>query len=190
MPISTKHVVVSVWIVVGTVWLVGALAAKRTVRTQSPLLRLIQLALGIAAVVIGFTGRFEFGWLMWPVIPSTPAIMDAGLLLLIVGAAFAIWARLYLGGNWSGNVTVKEGHQLVRRGPYAVVRHPIYSGLTMAFLGTVVVAREARGFVALALLLVMQGSKIHMEERLMIEQFDGEYLEYRQQTKRLIPLIW
>ena len=67
-----------------------------------------------------------------------------GLALLCAGLAFAVWARVELGRNWSGSVTVKEGHELIRSGPYAYVRHPIYTGLIAALIGTAVIIGTLR----------------------------------------------
>src|SRR5579884_4124777 len=142
------------------------------------------------AVVIGFTKYFEFGWLARPFVPATRTVAYAGLALVFAGISFAVWARFYLGGNWSGVVTVKKDHNLVRQGPYAIVRHPIYSGLLLAILGSVVVYRELRGVIAVVLFLVMLRLKSLTEERFMTEKFGLEYRQYQQQVKALIPFIW
>jgi protein-S-isoprenylcysteine O-methyltransferase len=107
-----------------------------------------------------------------------------------MGAVLAIWARFSLGGNWSATVTIKAGHTLVRRGPYALVRHPIYSGLLLALLGTVLLFNQVRCLLALALIVLMLASKIRMEERFMAEQFGAEYVAYKQRVKALIPFVW
>ena len=113
-----------------------------------------------------------------------------GLALTIVGALFAVWARFYLGGNWSLTVTVKEGHTLIRGGPYAVVRHPIYSGLSLAVLGTALTVGEFRGLVAVGLVVFGLLHKSLVEERLMREEFGAEYERYCRDVKALIPFVW
>jgi protein-S-isoprenylcysteine O-methyltransferase Ste14 len=190
MPLHVKTLILYLWLALGAIWIVGAFTAKPAVRRESAGSRLRVTALGALAVVIGFTRYFQFGWLARPFVPTTPAVDYAGLALVFAGIGFAVWARFYLGGNWSGIVTVKKDHILVRRGPYAIVRHPIYSGLLLAILGSVVVYRELRGLVAAGLLLVMLRLKSRTEERFMTEKFGLEYRQYQQQVKALIPFIW
>jgi len=118
------------------------------------------------------------------------AVLDAtGTIMVAAGLGFAIWARQHLGRNWSGTVTVKQDHSLVRRGPYAYVRHPIYSGLLLALLGTAVAIGEWRGVVAFVLALLAFLRKIWLEENRMREVFP-EYEQYRQHTAALIPFVF
>ena len=112
-----------------------------------------------------------------------------GLLMVIAGLAFAVWARAHLGRNWSGTVTVKENHELVRSGPYGIVRHPIYTGLLLAILGTAIVVGEWRGLLALCFLTITFLLKLRREERFMEESFPDTYPSYRAQVPALIPLL-
>jgi protein-S-isoprenylcysteine O-methyltransferase Ste14 len=104
-----------------------------------------------------------------------------GIVLLATGLGFTVWARRHLGRNWSASVVVKEDHALVRTGPYRYVRHPIYSGILVAFLGMVVTIGEWRGLVALLLAGVSFAVKSRAEERRMLETFP-EYAEYARGT--------
>jgi protein-S-isoprenylcysteine O-methyltransferase Ste14 len=185
-----KTVILYLWLGLGIVWLVGAFAAKRRARVQSVGSRLLVNAIGVFAVVIGFSKYFRFGWLARPFLPASPVTAYAALALVAVGIGFAVWARVYLGGNWSGIPAIKENHTLVRRGPYALVRHPIYSGLLLAVLGSVIAAPEFRGLVACVLLLVMLSLRARTEERFMTDQFGPEYGEYKGRVKGLIPFVW
>jgi protein-S-isoprenylcysteine O-methyltransferase Ste14 len=99
-------------------------------------------------------------------------------------------AFLYRGGSWSALVELKKDHQLIRRGPYAIVRHPIYSGLMLATLGTAVMQGELHGLSALALIVTVWGYKSRVEERFLANQFGGEYEQYRRRVKGLTPLVW
>jgi protein-S-isoprenylcysteine O-methyltransferase Ste14 len=190
MPLQVKNIILGLWLALAAIWLIGAFTTKPSVRRESTRSRLRVTALGALAVVIGFTKYFEFGWLARPFVPATRTVAYAGLALVFAGISFAVWARFYLGGNWSGVVTVKKDHNLVRQGPYAIVRHPIYSGLLLAILGSVVVYRELRGVIAVVLFLVMLRLKSLTEERFMTEKFGLEYRQYQQQVKALIPFIW
>ena len=113
----------------------------------------------------------------------------AGLALCLAGFLFAIWARLYLGGNWGMPMSLRQGHELVTSGPYAHVRHPIYSGLMLAGLGTV----SALGVLwlpAVALAAVFFVSSARTEERMLCEQFPKTYPAYQARTRMLIPLVF
>jgi protein-S-isoprenylcysteine O-methyltransferase Ste14 len=101
--------------------------------------------------------------------------------------AFAIWARATLGRNWSAVVQVKQGHELVERGPYRWVRHPIYTGLLMGFLGTACALGEWRGLLGTAIVGVSFWFKLKLEERWMREQFGARYEDYMRRVKALIP---
>jgi len=107
-----------------------------------------------------------------------------------VGLAFSVWARFYIGRNWSPHIELKKEHQLIRTGPYAVVRHPIYSGFMLATLGTAVVFAEWSGLLAFVLIVAAWGYKGRLEEMAMIEKFGTEYERYRQNVKGLVPFVW
>jgi protein-S-isoprenylcysteine O-methyltransferase Ste14 len=121
------------------------------------------------------------------VLPGSPVFDVVGVTLTAVGVGFAIWARFYLGQNWSGAVTIKVDHQLIRSGPYAWVRHPIYTGFLLAIIGTAVTRRELRGLIAIVLLGLAFWIKIQMEEVFMRKTFGPEYEEYSAATGALIP---
>jgi protein-S-isoprenylcysteine O-methyltransferase Ste14 len=116
-----------------------------------------------------------------------PAVF--GTLLVAAGLAFSVWARWHLGRNWSAAVTVKEGHTLIRSGPYRFVRHPIYSGMVVALLGTALAIGEARAFIGAALILVGFVLKLRVEETRMRDTFP-EYADYCRHTARLIPGVF
>jgi protein-S-isoprenylcysteine O-methyltransferase len=179
----------AVWLAVGLVWLVGALGAKRAVRHEQLWSRAAHLAIMATACALLFNHRARLGPLGARLLPARDWIAWLGFGLTVAGCAFAVWARFWLGSNWSGTVTVKEKHELVRRGPYAIVRHPIYTGLLVGVLGTAVVVGEVRGLLALVLAFVGWFTKTETEERFLLEEFAGDYVRYRSKVKRLIPFI-
>ncbi len=178
-----------VWFALGIVWLIAAFRVKRTERSESSAHRLGYAALMIAAfLLLGFR-RFRVGVLAWRFVPAGDATAETGLAMVIAGAAFAAWARLYLGSNWSGRITIKEDHELVRTGPYAIVRHPIYSGLLLAVLGTAVAIGELGCLLAFALAIAGWGQKWRTEEQFLRERFGAQYESYRKEVKGLIPFV-
>jgi protein-S-isoprenylcysteine O-methyltransferase Ste14 len=107
----------------------------------------------------------------------------------MAGCLWAIWARLTLGANWSGRVTVKADHELVTSGPYALSRHPIYTGLMVAVAGTALAGGEWRCVLAVLVILLALMVKMGQEEKLMMQTFPQAYSSYRQRVKALIPGI-
>ena len=123
------------------------------------------------------------------VVPATHAASVLGLVILLAGLGLAVWARRHLGRNWSAHVTVKQGHTLIRTGPYRHVRHPIYSGLLLGLVGTAVAVGEVRVFVALALMLLAFVLKSRVEERRMRQTF-ADYDDYSQTTWAIVPFVY
>ncbi|MGO9434039.1 MAG: methyltransferase family protein [Terracidiphilus sp.] len=192
-PFNVDSAIGYTWGALALVWLAGVAFTKRTVRTQPPGTRLFQLA--VAALGFLLLSRhcrdwFPYEWLFVRFAPHTAAIADAALLLTVVGCGFAIWARLTLGRNWSGRVTVKADHELVTTGPYAVARHPIYTGLLLALVGTALAVGQWRGIVAVIVILMAFVLKMAQEEKMMMQTFPAEYPQYRQRVKALIPGIF
>ena len=122
-------------------------------------------------------------------LPAGSVLPVVGTLLLAAGLGFSVWARRHLGRNWSAHVVVKEDHALVRTGPYRRLRHPIYTGILLAFLGMVLAIGELRGLVALGFVLLSFAVKSRQEERRMGEVFP-EYDQYRRETAALIPFVY
>ncbi len=177
------------WIFFLLVWIVFALRTKRTLQRESIGSRLSYSILVVAGFYILFNHDFSMGWLQVRLYPRSTAIATTGVVLTALGIAFAIWARLYIGENWSGTVTVKVGHQLIRTGPYAWVRHPIYSGILLASLGTAVVRREPRGLLAVAVLWLAFTIKRRKEESFMRQTFGAQYDDYSRSTGAIVPRL-
>lgn len=125
--------------------------------------------------------------LSWRWLPAWPPLVPLGLLVQGASAAFAIWARRHLGRYWSGAITTKADHQLVRSGPYRFVRHPIYSGMLGMFLGTALVSGAWHGLVGMALISIAYWRKIRLEEAALRAVIGEEYATYSRHTKALVP---
>jgi protein-S-isoprenylcysteine O-methyltransferase Ste14 len=181
------HFYTVVWTAFAVVWLIGALRTKGT-QERAPLTS--RLAYGIPVALgayLMFSDNLPWAPLYARVIPKSMVVDALGILLTTAGIAFAIWARFYIGQNWSGAVTVKVGHELVRGGPYRWVRHPIYSGILLALFGTAVARRQVIGFIAVAFFLLGFLIKSKIEERLMRKTFGDQYVEYSRSTGALVP---
>jgi protein-S-isoprenylcysteine O-methyltransferase Ste14 len=177
------------WLFVLIVWVVFGLRRKQTQQRETVGSRLKYSIPTVLGFYLLFASGIDIDWLNRNLIPGVPSIQWLGIALTAIGVAFAIWARVYIGENWSGIVTVKVGHELVRTGPYAWVRHPIYSGLLLATLGTALVRGEVRGLVALAVLWFGFWIKSRVEEQFMLKTFGPAYAEYSQTTGALIPRL-
>jgi protein-S-isoprenylcysteine O-methyltransferase Ste14 len=109
------------------------------------------------------------------------------LAILVAATAFTLWARFALGTMWSGAPAVKEGHRLRTDGPYAITRHPIYTGMLGMVLGGVLLAGLGRWVLIFPVILVLLEVKIHTEEELMLAAFPDDYPRYRQRVPQLVP---
>lgn len=175
------------WTIFAVVWIFGLLRTKRT-QERAPLLS--RVAYGIPVLLgayLMFSESVPFGELYFRLMHRNAFIEVLALLLTVSGIAFAIWARFYIGQNWSGAVTVKVGHELIRGGPYRWVRHPIYSGILLALFGTALARRQVIGFLAVIFFSLGFWIKLRLEEQFMGRTFGAEYIEYSRSTGALVP---
>ena len=181
--------IATLWIVWLAYWVVSAAAVKPTARSESVQSRLLySVPLWIGAWLL-FGGADMPEVLRTRFLPDTAAIAILGTAMTAAGLVFAVWARVILGSNWSGMVTVKEGHELVERGPYTLVRHPIYTGLIFGLLGTAIATGEWRGIVAIVLVIGSCWYKLRTEERMMRETFGAAYDDYARRVRALVPFL-
>jgi len=140
-----------------------------------------------AAYVLLFNDDLSRGWGGTRFLPDRASVGLAGVALTGAGVAMAIWARWHLGENWSAMVTLKEGHELIRSGPYRRIRHPIYSGMLVGLLGTALALGEYRGLIAFGIALVNYYLKAKKEERFLFEEFGDKFSEHTQHTGMFLP---
>ena len=177
------------WVAWLAIWAVTALWSKPTAWREPMASRLIHgLPLALAAYLLAVRRRLP-EWLLLQLWPPHLGLGLLGLALVAAGLGFAVWARFHLGANWSGTVMLKDDHQLIRTGPYRQVRHPIYSGLLLALLGTALQFGEVRGFVAFVLALAALLYKSRIEETRMRASFP-DYDAYARQTAALVPYLY
>ncbi len=177
------------WTLLWLVWLVAWLRTKRTQERVDFGFRLLYGLPFFFAFYLVFGENLPFGWLRARILPQNIFLETLAVSLTALGIGFAMWARFYIGQNWSSAVTIKIGHELIRTGPYAWVRHPIYSGLLLAMIGSALARREPRGFLAIVLLWLGFWIKSRMEEGFMLKTFGPEYEEYSRSTGALIPRL-
>ena len=181
-----------IWVVFIVYWIISAFSSKRNAKL-SPNTRLLFILVRIVILIIVliiFDAQI-FSSTPAPLFipPVNPALNVIGLIFAAAGVVFAIWARVYLGKNWGMPMSVKVNPELVTDGPYAIVRHPIYTGVLFAMLGSV-------GVQGLAWLIAFVGGTLYFiyaatrEEKLMQSQFPDAYPAYKKRTKMLIPFIF
>lgn len=177
------------WAVFGLYWLVSAFKRKPTKKRETYFQRLVYTLPLLLAFLILFRPGVHYGWLGARFVPAGPVSEWLGLAITAAGVAFAVWARRHLGTNWSGVVTLKEGHELIRTGPYRAVRHPIYTGILLALLGTAVAIGEVRGLVAAAAALASFYIKARREESFLVEEFGAAFAEHQRHTGMFLPKL-
>jgi protein-S-isoprenylcysteine O-methyltransferase Ste14 len=182
--------IVAIWAVWESYWIISGLSTKRAAHKE-PLLSRAPTFIGLVLAVCLLLAPGWFGSLMdqrfaW----QTDAAYFPGLAMLLCGMVFAFWARHTLGRNWSGRVAIKDGHELVTAGPYRYVRHPIYTGALLGFAGSALALGRAGGIFAVAIMLMVFARKIHLEEQMLDKHFGERYAAYRRSTHAIIPLIW
>ncbi len=186
------------WAAFLLVWGISAFFVKQDVRGggYAAWQRFWVLRLAVAALIIfvavrlgrraGSPGAVLFSH---PVFTPPLALGWFGAALTAIGIGFAIWARVNLGRNWSSRPAMKEHHELVTTGPYAYVRHPIYSGIMLAALGTALTS-SIFGIGMFIFISITFALRLNKEEKIMLELFPEQYPEYQKRTKRLVPFVW
>jgi len=177
------------WLVSEVYWGLKSRGNKVTVHQKRSLVRTFVLASVYVAFLLIYLPYLSFGVLAIRVTPRGDLSGIVGVILCGAGIAFSIWSRKTLGSNWSGPVTIKKDHELIRTGPYKIVRNPIYFGSIVSLTGSAMTTGELRGIVGILLVFYTLLKKIDEEESLLQKHFD-EFFEYSLRVKRLIPFIY
>ena len=175
------------WYALGIYWAISALRVKQTKVQEDLGGRLLHVGVMGLAFLFLFSHRLDLGFLGQRFAPASDWLRTSGIVLTFVGAGIAIWARYSLGQYWSARVTLKVDHQLIRSGPYAWVRHPLYSGLLLAMAGTALVVGEWRAVLGVVLAVMEFSRKAAKEEALLASEFGDQYQEFRKRTGFLVP---
>jgi len=179
----------TIWAAWAVTWLVFSHNVKANIRRQAALPRILNVALLFCTFALLWAQQLPAPGLMERFLPGSqwPFWTTLGAGLTLIGLLFTVWARIFLGRNWSGVVTIKADHELVTGGPYGLVRHPIYSGLALAIVGTALAIGEWRGVLAVALAFIAFFQRILVEERFMRQQFGAAYDEYALRVRAFLP---
>ncbi len=170
------------------IWNVMAYRAKAVAQSESPASRLTHIVpLLLAAYLL--VAHVPVPLLNERFVPLALWSAVLGAALTFAGLAFAIWARFVIAGNWSSYVEVKQDHELIVAGPYRWVRHPIYTGLLLAFAGSALAVGEWRGVLAVAIVAASFWRKLRLEETVMRRQFGEAYARYAERVPALIPFV-
>jgi protein-S-isoprenylcysteine O-methyltransferase Ste14 len=171
------------WAAFWVYWIAAAFAMKKGRVPWSRELR-IRAVIAVVVLILVRVGAFRGHGLN-----TDPWLAGIGLVLFMLGLGFAIWARVHIGRNWGTPMTQKVEPELVTSGPYHLVRHPIYSGILIAGVGTAI-ALSWFWLVAVALAAIYFLYSATVEERFMTEQFPESYPAYKRLTKRLVPRVF
>ncbi len=179
----------SLWLVFIAVWIAMARGGKTVAERESLSSRLSHYAPLVVAVYLFVAPHVHMPVLKDRFAPLSLALVQLGAALTFVGLAFAVWARIWIAGNWSSDVTLKHDHELIVDGPYRWVRHPIYTGILIALAGTGLAVGEWRVALAIVLAGAAYWRKLTIEEGVMRRQFGDAYIRYAERTPALIPFV-
>lgn len=184
-----RYLIEGPWIVFAAYWAISALKTRRTAKKESFAARYGIMFLEISGFVLVFDDGAGIGVLGRRVFHHVPEIAIAGVVLIWTGIALALWARWHLGQYWSGRITIKEDHKLIRTGPYARLRHPIYSGLELAVIGSALALDRWRCVVGVCVIILGFWIKARREEAMLLTQFGAEFQEHCRHTGFLFPRL-
>lgn len=184
----TYHIIVTCWIIFVLYWLVSAISTKKTRSRQSSVESLTHRLPFAAGLILVFCPQL-IRPLDFALFPHSLVCLAIAEVLCITGLAIALWSRSTLAGNWSGDVVLKQDHELIQKGPYRFVRHPIYTGILLLLLGTALATGRAACFVGFVIAVGSLWVKLKFEESFMVTNFGDEYIEYKSRVKALIPFV-
>ena len=174
------------WVLLSLYWTVSARDATAAQRSESTASRALHVGLTNVALLLEIAPVHGLGRFL----PVSVFVMAAGVALEAAGLLFAIWARRHLGEQWSGEITIKQQHDLIRSGPYRRVRHPIYTGILMMYAGVLLVTGEWLALIGFAIVAFAYWRKIRLEERNLDEAFGRDYAAYRRESWALVPRVY
>lgn len=178
------------WALFFVIWIAASVSNKRAVYSESQGRRWRYSLLLVAAYFLLLNPNRLPHPFDLRLVPCMNTIAWACAISCLAGLAFCVWARATLGRNWSGRITLKEDHELIERGPYRIVRHPIYTGLLVMYLATAILLGRIGGLIlGVPLVFASFWIKLRDEEKIMLKQFPEQYAAYQHRTARIIPFL-
>jgi protein-S-isoprenylcysteine O-methyltransferase Ste14 len=188
MLLFARNLILLLWVIWLLYWVIAARGSKPVRQREGAVTRVAFLAQAVLTAILMAPLQWS-GWLWLQVIGGGWTRYWIAVALVFIGLVVCIWARRKLGGNWSGSVTVKEGHELVKSGPYRRIRHPIYTGILLMILGTGLASGRVHGLLAFPIALSALWLKSRVEERWMGAEFGERYAVYKKESWALIPFV-
>ena len=176
-----------VWAIFGVYWIAAARQNSAEKTSESPLYRILRLSILALTFLLLFAKWTAVGFLGRNFFSTNSVIAYLGFALAILGMVTATWARIHLGKYWSDKVVLKVDHKLVRTGPYAYMRHPIYSGVLLGVAGSALLLNQWRGILAFAILLTNYTIKARREDHILANAFSASFPEHKRNAGFLLP---
>ena len=188
---SPFGIVTDLWMLLCLYWLISALQRKAAVKRESWLQRLWHLIPMSVAVYLLFHAESNRGWLDKRFVSPVLSTEVVGVTIVALGVALAMWARWHLGANWSSTVTIREQHELIRTGPYRLMRHPIYTGILIGMAGTALVRGEISRVVGFGVAVTVTAFylKARREESYLTQEFGAIFADHARQTGMFLPRV-
>jgi protein-S-isoprenylcysteine O-methyltransferase Ste14 len=174
------------WVLFSLYWEAAGAHAAAAKSSESSGSRAFHVALANIALVLEIVPIRAFGRFL----PDSYIVMTTGLIIEAAGLLLAIWARRHLGQNWSGRISVMAHHDLIKSGPYRLLRHPIYTGLLWMYFGVALVTGEWLAVIGVAIAVFAYWRKIRLEEATLGTAFGEGYADYRRETWALLPGVY
>ena len=178
--------IVLFWFIFLAYWLISAIGMKKDIRSTNSWWGYSGIVLVVILLLFFQQSSFQF-----QLIPHTTVVLIVGVILCGLGVVFAIWARRQLGKNWGSRPSAQqEGQELMTSGPYHFVRHPIYTGMLSALIGSALVGGTLWFIIFVLICVLLTWKRIRAEEKFMMQQFPNQYHDYKKRTRVLIPFVF
>ncbi len=185
--LTPNHLLWISWLALAAYWLGSALQVKRTARRQPSGERMVHLLIMVTGFILLYDDSLPWNFLYRRFLPQDIRIEWLGAIITFGGAVFAIWARRTIGKDWSAEVQIKQGHELIRTGPYRYVRHPIYTGFLAAVAGAALYMGQYRAIIAFVIVLIGFARKAKREEAFLASEFGAKFDEHLRRTGFFLP---
>lgn len=183
------NIIRTAWVVWIIWWLVAATRVNRMKRREPVPEWVLRWILMIAAFELLFQPGSYLGILNHRFVPHSRRILELGAAITCIGLAFSIWARQHIGRYWSGSVSIRADHQLIRTGPYSRIRHPIYTGILVGLAGTLLADGHYAAILAFLIVLGGLSWKALREENLLKSEFGSAFEEHKRMTGFFLPRL-